>query len=67
VAAPVVPNGCALWFQVDNVDATHTAWSQRGVAFSHAPRKSYWGYGVELVDPDGYLLRLWDEVSMREK
>jgi hypothetical protein len=26
-----------------------------------------WGYGVELVDPDGYLVRLWDEVSMREK
>lgn len=67
VAPPIVPNGCALWFQVPDVDATHAAWSQRGVTFSHGPRKSYWGYGVEIVDPDGYLLRLWDEVSMREK
>ena len=25
------------------------------------------GYGVELTDPDGYLVRLWDERSMNEK
>ena len=24
------------------------------------------GYGAELQDPDGYLIRLWDERSMRE-
>jgi len=65
--APIVPNGCALWFQVDDVDWIHAEWSARGVAFAHAPRKSYWGYGAELADPDGYLIRLWDEVSMREK
>jgi hypothetical protein len=64
---PIVPNGCALWFQVANVDATFDEWSGRGIPFAHAPRKSYWGYGAELVDPDGYLVRLWDEVSMREK
>ena len=64
---PIVPNGCALWFQVADVDATFAEWSERGVAFAHAPRKSFWGYGAELVDPDGYLVRLWDEASMREK
>lgn len=67
VAPPVTPNGGALWFQVDDVDATHAEWSGRGVAFSHAPRKTYWGYGAELTDPDGYLIRLWDEQSMKEK
>jgi catechol 2,3-dioxygenase-like lactoylglutathione lyase family enzyme len=67
VPPPVLPNGCALWFQVANVDATYAGWSERGVAFAHEPRKSYWGYGAELVDPDGYLVRLWDETSMREK
>jgi len=67
VPVPIAPNGCALWFQVTDVDAIYAEWSGRGVAFSHEPRKSYWGYGVELVDPDGYLVRLWDEVSMREK
>jgi catechol 2,3-dioxygenase-like lactoylglutathione lyase family enzyme len=67
VSSGVEPNGCALWFQVADVDATFADWSARGVAFSHGPRKSFWGYGVELVDPDGYLVRLWDQRSMGEK
>jgi catechol 2,3-dioxygenase-like lactoylglutathione lyase family enzyme len=61
------PNGCALWFQVADVDATFAEWSRRGVAFAHEPRKTYWGYGAELADPDGYLIRLWDQRSMKEK
>jgi len=66
-ASTVDPNGCAFWFQVVDVDATFADWSARGVEFSHGPRKSFWGYGVELTDPDGYCVRLWDEKSMREK
>ncbi|HKW90716.1 MAG TPA: VOC family protein [Methylomirabilota bacterium] len=65
--APVHANGCALWFQVADVDATFSEWSARGIAFAHGPRRSYWGYGAELVDPDGYLVRLWDERSMKDK
>jgi catechol 2,3-dioxygenase-like lactoylglutathione lyase family enzyme len=64
---PVQPNGCALYFRVADVDATFRDLSQRGVVFSHPPRKMYWGYGAELEDPDGYLIRLWDEQSMKEK
>jgi catechol 2,3-dioxygenase-like lactoylglutathione lyase family enzyme len=60
-------NGIALWLQVDDVDATHAAWSARGVKFTHGPQKNFWGYGAELADPDGYLIRLWDERSMKEK
>ena len=63
----VAPNGVALWFQVDDVDAVFAQWTARGVAFGHGPQKNFWGYGAELVDPDGYLVRLWDERSMREK
>ena len=63
----VVPNGIALWFQVDDVDTTHAAWSARGVRFNHGPQKNFWGYGAELADPDGYLVRLWDARSMAEK
>ncbi len=65
--SPVRPEGHALWFQVAGVDATFAAWSARGVTFNHGPRKSYWGYRVELADPDGYLVRLWDANSMRDK
>lgn len=67
VGPPVVSNQCALWFQVASVDTTFAEWSSRGVEFTHGPRKSYWGYGAELADPDGYLIRLWDEQSMKEK
>jgi catechol 2,3-dioxygenase-like lactoylglutathione lyase family enzyme len=67
VRGAVRPNGCALWFQVADVDATFAEWAARGVAVAHAPPKSYWGYGAELADPDGYLVRLWDERSMKEK
>ena len=38
-----------------------------GVTLEKAPQKLYWGYGAELRDPDGYLLHVWDERSMREK
>ena len=66
-SSPVAANGCAVWFQVDDVDTTFAQWSARGIAFSHPPRKSYWGYGAELADPDGYLIRLWDERTMKER
>jgi catechol 2,3-dioxygenase-like lactoylglutathione lyase family enzyme len=65
--SPVTTNGCALWFQVADVDATFADRSAQGVAFSHGPRQSFWGYGAELADPDGYLIRLWDERSMQQK
>ena len=61
------PDGCALWFQVEDVDAAFAAWAAKGVAFSHRPQRTFWGYGAELADPDGYLIRLWDERSMTEK
>jgi catechol 2,3-dioxygenase-like lactoylglutathione lyase family enzyme len=63
----VEPNGVALWFQVDDVDRAFAEWTARGVAFAHGPQKNFWGYGPELTDPDGYLVRLWDERTMREK
>ena len=59
--------GTALYFSVDSVDDVHARLAARGVAFAHAPQKTYWGYGAEIIDPDGYLVRLWDETSMRTK
>ena len=66
-SGPVDAENYALWFQVDDVDATFAAGSARGTAFAHGPRKSFWGYGVELTDPDGRAVRLWDERSMQSK
>ena len=58
---------CVLYFQVDDVEAKYRELSARGVPFVHEPRREFWGYGAELQDPDGYRVRLWYEVSMREK
>jgi catechol 2,3-dioxygenase-like lactoylglutathione lyase family enzyme len=59
--------GFVLTFQVDNVDAKYRELSGAGIRFVHPPQKLYWGYGAELKDPDGYMIYLWDEKSMREK
>jgi catechol 2,3-dioxygenase-like lactoylglutathione lyase family enzyme len=58
---------CSFTMQVDDVDATYAELSAHGVKFEKAPQKNFWGYGAELRDPDGYLVMLWDEVTMREK
>jgi catechol 2,3-dioxygenase-like lactoylglutathione lyase family enzyme len=64
---PVRPAGVALYFQVADVEATHHSLLVAGIPFMHPPQRVYWGYGAELADPDGYLVRLWDERSMKEK
>jgi catechol 2,3-dioxygenase-like lactoylglutathione lyase family enzyme len=59
--------GIAMWFQVADVDESYAVMSGRGVAFNHPPEKKFWGYGAELQDPDGNLVRLWDAKSMKER
>jgi catechol 2,3-dioxygenase-like lactoylglutathione lyase family enzyme len=58
---------CKFALQVADIEAKHRELSARGVDFEKVPQKLYWGYGAELRDPDGYLVSLWDERSMREK
>jgi predicted enzyme related to lactoylglutathione lyase len=58
---------CVHYFQVDNVDAQYRELRASGIGFLKAPQNFYWGYGAELADPDGHVIRLWDERSMREK
>jgi len=63
----VIPPGLALTIRVDDVEAAHQALAAAGVPFEHPPAKVFWGYGAELRDPNGYVLRLWDEASMKAK
>lgn len=58
---------CVLTFQVDDIEAEYRELSARGIIFENPPMKLAWGYGAELRDPDGYLVCLWDEKTMREK
>ncbi|HZR71051.1 MAG TPA: VOC family protein [Burkholderiales bacterium] len=59
--------GCILTMQVDDVEATCRRLAGTAVDVVHPPRRVEWGYGAEVRDPDGYRIRLWDAVSMREK
>jgi catechol 2,3-dioxygenase-like lactoylglutathione lyase family enzyme len=58
---------CVVTFRVEDVDALARTLQTKGVSFSAMPQKLFWGYGAELRDPDGYLVLLWDERSMKEK
>ena len=58
---------CTLTFQVDDVEAKYRELSAAGIVFEKPPQKLFWGYGAELRDPDGYMIHVWDETSMREK
>ena len=44
------------------------SWATVGFSNVGCPVTSdFVGYGTELADPDGYLIRLWDEQSMKDK
>jgi catechol 2,3-dioxygenase-like lactoylglutathione lyase family enzyme len=60
------PSRCNLFFQVDDVAATHRALAERGVEIRNAPQQNAWGYGAELLDPDGRLVGIWDEKTMEQ-
>jgi len=54
-----------LTIQVDSVESKHQELVSLGVKFVNPPGRRFWGYGAEVLDPDGYVNHLWDEVSMR--
>jgi catechol 2,3-dioxygenase-like lactoylglutathione lyase family enzyme len=66
-AGQAISPPCVLTFQVDDVDEKYRELAAAGVDFKHSPQKLAWGYGAELMDPDGHLVCLWDERSMKEK
>ena len=53
----------SLYFEVEDVDALHRDLSAKGLKFEHAPMQTRWGYGPELKDPDGYVIRFFDSRS----
>jgi len=55
---------CTLTFQCDSVHATHAELTVRGIHFVHEPKSVAWGYGAELLDPDGYRVMIWDKDTM---
>jgi predicted enzyme related to lactoylglutathione lyase len=58
--------GTIIHFEVEDVDARYRRMRRRGISFVHPPKQTKWGYGPELHDPDGYVLRLFDYRSITD-
>lgn len=61
---PLAGQKITLTIQIGDVDSKHHELTNVGVPFVSPPRRQFWGYGAEVVDPDGYMNHLWDEVTM---
>ena len=66
-ATPIFSGQSAFTLQVDDVDALSARLAAAGLTFIAEPGRQFWGYGAVLTDPDGHVIHLYDEVSMREK
>jgi catechol 2,3-dioxygenase-like lactoylglutathione lyase family enzyme len=53
-----------LTIEVDDVHRKHEELEGGGVRFVSPPKMLFWGYGAEVLDPDGYMNHLWDKVTM---
>jgi catechol 2,3-dioxygenase-like lactoylglutathione lyase family enzyme len=53
-----------IYFEAEDVDEFHRRLEQRGVPFDHPPQENAWGYGPQLKDPNGYVLRVFDHRSV---
>ncbi len=55
-----------LTIEVDNVDRKYQDLQSEGVEFVSPPKVQFWGYGAEVLDPDGYMNHLWDSETMNK-
>jgi catechol 2,3-dioxygenase-like lactoylglutathione lyase family enzyme len=61
---PLSGQKITLTIRIGDVDSKHHELSNAGVPFVSSPRRQFWGYGAEVLDPDGYMNHLWDEITM---
>ena len=66
-SAPVLPNGCALWFQVTDVDATFAEWRRARRRVRARSQEDVLGIRRRAEGSRRDLIRLWDGRSMKEK
>ena len=64
VAGSLAGQKITLTIEVDNVDSKYQELERTGVQFVNPPGILFWGYGAEVLDPDGYMNHLWDRVTM---
>jgi catechol 2,3-dioxygenase-like lactoylglutathione lyase family enzyme len=53
-----------LTIEVDDVEGKYQELQSSGVEFVSPPKVQFWGYGAEVLDPDGYINHLWDSETI---
>ena len=66
-STPLAGSKATLTIQVEDIDRTHRELTAAGVQFVSPPGRQFWGYGAEVLDPDGYTNHLWDEATMAKE
>jgi catechol 2,3-dioxygenase-like lactoylglutathione lyase family enzyme len=53
--------GTWIWIGVDDIDPLFAEYRTKGVQFLQAPTPRPWAYEMQLLDPDGHVLRFGSE------
>jgi catechol 2,3-dioxygenase-like lactoylglutathione lyase family enzyme len=53
--------GTWIWIGVEDIDPLYQDYRRRGVQFREAPADRPWAYEMQIVDPDGHILRFGSE------
>jgi catechol 2,3-dioxygenase-like lactoylglutathione lyase family enzyme len=53
--------GTWIWIGVDDVEPLFAEYRSKGVQFLQTPTNRPWAYEMQLVDPDGHVLRFGSE------
>jgi predicted enzyme related to lactoylglutathione lyase len=53
--------GTWIWIGVDDIDPLFAQYQAKGVEFEMTPTDFPWAYEMQIVDPDGHVLRFGSE------
>ncbi len=53
--------GTWLWIGVEDIEPLFTEFQRRGVEFLQEPTARPWAYEMQVIDPDGHILRFGSE------
>ena len=53
--------GTWIWIGVEDIDPLFAEYQKKGVQFLQTPTQRPWAYEMQVVDPDGHVLRFGSE------
>jgi catechol 2,3-dioxygenase-like lactoylglutathione lyase family enzyme len=53
--------GTWIWIGVEDIDPLFTEYRRKGARFLHGPADRPWAYEMQVIDPDGHVLRFGSE------